>query len=290
MNWIEEASQVIGVPLRRHGTQRAVGPCPYCEQAHGDGGDDRFVVFPEGNYWCNQCHQKGWWIEEPPTADVVKKRLQDKAEQTQAAYLAMHDNKDWIAYNNAVKAEIWADRGINQDSIDQWGLGFCESAPYTDPPAPSITIPIFYGQKLYDIRHRVLGGAKSQKYRSHLSGIVPIFFNLDNLCAGKQVYLVEGEIKAIYLMQLGIGPIIAYPGVQYINYLPALAKRHKAKGIEFIAIPDPGTTSHVTKYLEPVAELGNLCSVVELIDKPDDFTAEYGLVCMKDAIRFRRKL
>ena len=220
----------------------------------------------------------------------MQKRIQQKAAESKAAYAAMHDNRDWLAYNDSARADLWLERGINEASIEKWGLGFCERAPFTNPIAPSLTIPVFYGQRLYDIRHRILGGAEGQKYRSHLKGIVPVYFNLDNLGGGKQVYLVEGEIKAIRLMQEGVSPVIAYPGIQFIQYITGLVKRHGTPGQEFIAIPDPGTFTQVEKYLGTVAELGNTCSIVELIDKPDDFVDEFGAICLTDAIRMRRRI
>lgn len=287
-HWITLATKALNINLRKHGTRRADGPCPFCAAATGVGGVDRFVVFEEGNYWCQQCGTKGWWIEKPLSADDVARQLEQKQEQTRAAYENMHQkDQDWIGYNKAVKLDLWAERGITPETVNRWGLGYCDLAPYTDPPKPSLTIPIHYGGKLYDIRHRILGGVDGQKYRSHLAGIQPLYFNLDNLGSAPTVYLVEGELKAIYLMQEGFTPVIAYPGVKFLQFLPGLIKRQGAKGQEFAILPDPGTENAALKVLKLVVEAGYRASIVDLIEKPDDFLAHYGEICMRQAIGFR---
>jgi hypothetical protein len=298
-NWIVEAETAISglfgasLTLTRHGANgQAVGICPICLQRTGDGGEDRFVTFREGNYWCRRCENKGWWdVTRKPTREEIEGQKEKKSEELKTLYQMMHQCKDWCHYNKEVIRELWGEQGLTPADIDKWGLGYCNHYPsMLESIGPTLTIPVFFGGELWDIRHRVLNPASgATRYRSHLPGLVPIWFNLDRAKPSPTVFVVEGEKKAMIMDRSGF-PTIGYPGVNQLKFAPALITREFKPNQEIVFVPDPGTECQVIGVAQELKKRGFRVSLVDPLTKPDDFILEYGVVCMQDAIKMRRWL
>jgi hypothetical protein len=168
--------------------------------------------------------------------------------------------------------------------VRYWGLGLCEACP-TRPQSRSLTIPVFYRNKLFDIRHRLLDADNGQKYCSHLSGLTPAFFNLDSLLNHPQVYIVEGEKKAITCAATGLTAVVGVPGKDFYGRLAAVVNRLCTATQELIFVPDPGTLDTVVQAAHTIA---NRTFVVELWEKPDDFIQQFGVDPFLRALEFRR--
>lgn len=295
MDWIKLASEAMSTPLRQHGTRRAVGPCPFCAKYDGYGGDDRFICFDDGGWICSHCramHRQaaGWW-QVPEDVQAIRDKQQERKASAKELYTQMHGCQDWIGYTKAVWVHLdkWAEHGITEQTVIENGLGYCHQAPGTN--LPSLTIPVFYGGKLYDIRHRLLGGDEGQKYRSHLPGLVPIYYGLDAIATGQPLLVVEGEKKAIVLKQFGLVNTLAYPGVNFLGQITHyLAKCGGQPGQELIFTPDPGTTKQVIVQAHKLRDLGYKPSLVDCPGKPDDFVLRYGVDVLKSMIELRRYL
>lgn len=287
MNWIDTASAELGIPLREHVHGQAVGPCPNCQK-----GDDRFVVFVEGNMWCRACNVKGWWRENKPTKEEIEQIKEEKRRNMGVAYTKMSRCYDWIKYHDQVSEaiEIWFEHGVGIDSIMKWGLGYCKSAPLS-PDHESITIPVFYKGRLVDIRHRIIGGIDGNKYRSHVAGLTPPFFNLDAIASGKRLYVVEGEKKAIILMSAGVMPCISYPGIGFANSIAGIVLNEcKESKQDIVFIPDPGSTGKIEQVSLEIEIAGHKCFILDLFDKPDDFIHEYGANNFFGALKMVRRV
>ena len=188
--------------------------CPYC------GGEDRFLIWAEGNYLCRQCGAKGWVDEKDPkptdTAEARLRRLEreqatakrERAElhQRMTALERMAKSTDHVAYHQALNSESyqhWLSEGVSVDSIERYKLGFCHRCPTASNGSPSYTIPVVNGGELLNIRHRLIepcGG----KYRPHMTGLGVQLFNADVLTTGADsVLLTEGAKKAIVAGQFG---------------------------------------------------------------------------------------
>jgi len=282
-SWVESASRALNVPLHGRSEREAAGPCPKCKM-----GTDRLVVFIEGNAWCRQCGWKGWWTE-----DKSPQRINDAKKAKFKRQLALRNSMgrhagDWIQYNKDVREDLWEDHGIRRAEITRFGLGFCEKSPLA-PDSRSLTIPVFYGGRLVDIRHRLLDRDSGDKYRSHIKGISPFMFNLDSTKGGGVIYVVEGEKKAIVMYSCGFKPITSYPGIGFRHMLPPILSKNVPDGTELVLIPDPGSfglMGDVGKELRGRFRV----SIVELFEKPDDFIIEYGPEYMASAIDMRRPL
>lgn len=287
MNWIETASSVVGVPLKPHVEGQAVGPCPNCRQ-----GKDRFVAFVEGNWWCRACSSKGWWRETKPSKEELEQIKEDKRRAAEMAYARMSRCSDWIKYHDNVSEgiEIWFEHGIGIDSIMRWGLGYCKSAPLS-PEHESLTIPVFYKGRLVDIRHRIIGAPDGNKYRSHMYGLTPPFFNLDAIAGGKKLYVVEGEKKAIILMAAGFSPTISYPGIGFADRIASnILNESRGEKQDIVFIPDPGSADKIESISGELASSGHKCFMLDLFDKPDDFLHEYGKNSFFGALKMVRRI
>lgn len=282
-------TQLTGFTItpRWHTTGQYKSACPFCKE-----GDDRFVIFVAGNYWCRKCNRKGFWRESSPAE--AKAHAEAKEDEQAKKLIQISNCKDWIGFNAAVKThlDLWADQFITEEDVAKWSLGYCAKAPISSVDSPSLTIPVFYGTRLVNIRHRLLQSTDDVRYTSHYPGLPATFFNADAIqCPGnKQIFYVEGEKKAIILMHYGITPVVAYPGLNTLSGLFDTILQHKHPDQEHIFIPDPDSIEKVHPQLKAFRQQGNAVSLLELIYKPDDMIRKYGFEPLAKSIPFRSRL
>lgn len=272
LSWIDQAAKTIGVPLKRHTSTKAVGPCPHCHA-----GRDRLVVFEDGNYWCHVCRKTGWWL---PVEDgrkiVAEARAKREAAQTELR-AQMAACTDWQTYHQALFAgsgallALWYEHGVSDDEIRRWGLGWCAACPLA-PDSASLTIPVFAGQTLIDIRHRLLDGIQGDKYRSHLAGLLPSIYNADALHAHATVVVVEGEKKAIAGVRAGYPATLGMPGAQFGEQLLETLAGVSAQQRVILAL-DPDQAEQAAQL---ALRIGEGAFVADFPLKPDDFLFRYG--------------
>lgn len=279
--WIEEASQILNTHLQRHAFGEATGPHPGCSIP---GGHDRLVVFEEGNWWCRQCGEKGWWADPPPKEEIEKRKEEQRLSQL-TLVKQMHACNDWLTYAKCQeRIDAWHNQGMNDQQIARWGLGFCSSTPIFG--GPSLSIPVFYQNKLWDIRHRLLEPTNGAKYTSHLPHLTPPFFNLDSIQQDQRIYVTEGEKKCIAIADT-VKAVVGVPGQSFYRRLVPVVQRLCKVGQELVFIPDPGT---IEKVAEIAPELGVKSYCVELWSKPDDFLHDYGADSFLRCLEMRRPL
>jgi twinkle protein len=92
-------------------------------------------------------------------------------------------------------------RGINQESIDKFKLGFSENNG-----KKWLTIPHYQGKNLVNMKFRSLPPA--EKTFKRIPGCKSILFNFDSLNGQEEVFICEGEMDTIALVQVGIGNAI----------------------------------------------------------------------------------
>jgi DNA primase len=124
----------------------------------------------------------------------------------------------------------WASQGMSPATQSRFLLGYakhCRTAynPNNEPLArgrafPSVTIPVFRGGNVIQIRHRLLSPIDpGDKYRPEVPQQGIHLFNADSLTVGPDgenraamgvhdALIVEGEKKCIWLCQLGLDSII----------------------------------------------------------------------------------
>lgn len=230
---VEAVESHFGIQLRpatRDNTEyRSISGCPEC----GDGGkgsrSDRFRLFTDGSprYWCRKCGLQGFVdeINGTPWRDLdyperrrrriaaeIRREEEAKAQREirRAALAELRSSDDAARYHRALRLSprglnYWYAEGFTTETIKRYQLGYCEACPMDIPEhRPSVTIPVYSGGKLFDIRHRILDASNSDKYRPHLPNLPLMFFNADNLNSDDwYILVVEGEKKAMMASQQG---------------------------------------------------------------------------------------
>lgn len=280
--WKEQAQKFFrNVVLKYHTPTELCGPCPKC------GGKDRFIVFAAGNYWCRQCSHSGQWRKSDP--EEIQKIKQDKILSQQKLLKIMQTCKDWQVYHktNPECIQCWKNEGFSELEIDVWNLGYCKVCPLFQA-SPSLTIPAFYKGILYDIRHRLVSPPdENNKYRTHLQGLTPPFFNMDSLFNDKIIYVMEGEKKVIKASSCGLKSVIGIPGLNYVDRLVNSLNQKISPDQRIVFIPDPGT---INKICIAASKLDRPSYIVEMMMKPDDLISQYGQQAFINAISIPRPI
>jgi hypothetical protein len=201
------------------------GPCPSCA------GKDRFII-SNGKYWCRRgCGCQGTlsfgYMSPQELIDyteiyadnmVKAKEREHKLEENRKAKI-LKLNKDKIHWefhlnliNNPELLENFYRVGIEYDAIVEFTLGYNPHFGYTNENeqivySPAWTFPIWNWEhtEIINIRHRIINAQGGMRYRPIYSGLGNYFFHAPR--SNRQVFIVEGEKKAIVLWWYGFSAI-----------------------------------------------------------------------------------
>jgi len=185
-----------GFEHKKQSGQLILKICPFCS-------DDKWHFYINsgegGPYFCHKCNEKGnLWS--------LKKHMGDIQESIQPAFRkpapkAPTQGID-VKYHNALlknqKAmDYLKGRGINIDTIKRFKIGFAhkDNIDY-------IAIPHYRSDKLVNIKFRSLPPAKKTFRR--IPDCKSVLFNGDCIKGQKEIFITEGEIDCISLIQAGI--------------------------------------------------------------------------------------
>jgi hypothetical protein len=136
--------------------------------------------------------------------EEMVRRKQAEREVREAALAKITASQDHVKYFYDITeqaVDYYLAEGLSHDSIQHYQLGFCSRCP-TAPYSASYTIPVMYGGKLYNIRHRLISPNGGGKYRPHLPNLPPMLFNADLLNTKSDFgLLLEGEKKSMVVTQ-----------------------------------------------------------------------------------------
>ncbi len=293
---IAQAEARWGIHLKRALADEYVSACPFC----GDG-RDRFHVWTRGNYWCRVCDRKGFVDEnETLTPEEIRlrkmemeiremQRRQEEQEQRLDALERIHrevktaehyhDNLDGVPGAR----DYWRGEGIPDQWQDAYTLGWCARCPTdydhekkTFMGRPSFTIPVWEGEELINIRHRLIG-VEDDKYRPHLAGLGTQLFNVNWLQADTgemalsdgSVILGEGEKKSIVAHVHGF-PCVSISGAR--QWQPEWDGLFSECPTVYVCL-DPDARGSAEKLTR---RLGERARLVSLPAKLDDFFTKYG--------------
>lgn len=265
---------------KKAGTKRLTSACPFCLD-----GKDRFVFWPDkGNWWCNHCHKKGFVTDAPNSlqfspeqieawqrAEERRKQKEKEAKLSALERLAL-GGADKRYHHQMVDRTYFYNQGLLDATINFYHLGYCPACP-TSPDSPSYTIPIYYQEKLYNIRHRLVTPNGKGKYRPEMAGLPAALFNADLLIRPEwMTVLVEGEVKSMVLCQAGFSTI-GVPGAS--SFKEKWAALFARCGIVFVAF-DPGAEAGAGRTAEMLQGVVEEVRICQLPAKPDDMLVKYG--------------
>lgn len=276
------AYQAWGITMHEEGRELH-GPCPFCLE-----GKDRFIIWPEGNFWCRVCERSGRVpgagdgpLSRDTLANVLREKRTKQAKRLtewQLGYNAgFHD-----AMKNVDLRAYWLGEGITEESIERYQLGYTPSrtfegeggrtftsAAYTIPLSDPISLqPVNCVYRLMNLPPEAGG-----KYRQE-PGLPPAsFYSLPKRMSGAGI-IVEGPKKAIVISQLTERRIqvIGWPGIMPSEEL--YLQLETFADLWIILDPGPGRAKAVERARH---YLGDRLRDVEMPVKPDDAVVKYGM-------------
>lgn len=283
--------QKFGLVAKRVGREWR-SACPSC------GGHRRFVWYGDGkgNGFCQQCHET-FWITDLKTMDPLERlEMEQRARvdmereiRLQVARLKTWQEKQAYrrGWNDALSyaaREWWHRQGIEDASIDCYGLGACKypirntrTGEQLDLDAYTIPVRDPETWEIVNMQYRLENPpAGVGKYRQATGIAARSFYARQH--TGEDVLIVEGAKKAIVLDQL-LGRSVQVVGLPGISPSPALIDElagYKRKWF----LPDPDVTDKpIRRFSERLTDL----RVVRLPVKPDDAVTQFGMG--KDELR-----
>lgn len=254
------------------------GPCPFC------GGQDRFIIFPNGYYWCRpvglHCGKAGWLDEQEKIAvspDLLKQRqtyqqqmLGVKRQEAERWLEGFRKSQIWLTWYKQVRREWWHAQGIQDSAIDFYELGFIQDHPIKGKegiikvPAYSIPVRDLKTWEIVNVQFRLeqapeIGG----KYRMLPNLPQSLFFTEAGVSSG-ELYVVEGAKKAIVLSKFlgGESQVVGLPGcTPRIDLLNALRPFEP-----LWLLLDPGAEPATKRFKEVLPQT----KIISLPGKPDD--------------------
>lgn len=226
---------------------------------------------------------------DPKEYEQLKQRqaenIQRQAEETKvvqaAARESLHESQVWLAYHENLEKfgtrELWHERGISDEFIDIYRLGYCPSFPFGDTRYPSLTIPTWRADRVVGLDHRALADIKG-KYRPERAGLGKALFFGDPsvLALSGKVLLLEGQIKTAVTFAHVWGAMPASGHPLYLWEIVGISGTSfkgdwiaEFKECDEIAIClDPDASDKAEKIAEALGR--ERCRLVELPAKIDD--------------------
>lgn len=290
---IQEANRRWGLQPKKTGREYH-SPCPFCRA-----GKDRFIIWPNGGYWCRVCNETGFVIDrrrdkfKDPTdwaankaafleelqkqEDQKQKKLTDWQAGFNAGYI-----QGWHDAMSADQRKYWKKEGIPDWAIDYYNLGFIGDKRFRGEgedsffTSPAYTIPIRSPKdwRIVNIQYRILNVPDdSGKYRQEDGIPQASFFARPAVTEGDAIVL-EGSKKAIVVYEK-TGKRFQVVGMPGMTPHSRIFKQLMSFERIYLAL-DPG--EGYSKAVERAArEMHPRVRVMDLPAKPDDCFVRYGL-------------
>ncbi len=220
---------VDDLKIRQRRENELLGICPVC------GCQDANFNTAKLKWRCWHCPAKGIII---PEDGYEVKEVEEKVldiPKVRELYSNLTDKYHQDITQQAV--DYLTGRGLTQQTIDSFKLGFCSTNFYNEYSSPlaedaglifreypaltnRITIPYMVDGQTTDLRGRILNGItyrdNTPTYVSlsgnHASRGATFLFNHDIISKSNRIIVTEGEFKAIVGVQYGF-PMVATPGI-----------------------------------------------------------------------------
>jgi len=167
--------------------------------------------------------------------------------------------------------------GLYTDTLDDFNIGYSPKCPMSISDGDSITIPYYWGDRLINLRNRLITPNGQGKYLPEVKGLPNAIYNANVLLEAQPiVVLAEGEMKAMRLQQEGLTAV----GIAGANAFDFAKWPKFFENVEklYIALdPDVSTLGIAEKIAKSVSDynVDTWAGVMNLPLKPDEFF-EYG--------------
>ena len=172
--------------------------CPYCSSDRKKSNVKDMTVTVQSNgailYHCHHCSASG--SLQPQQPKLYKVKQMPVAITVEQSALQNHHY------------QYLATRGISQSTADKMGLfGADKYFAKLDKHSDAIAFPYYREGKLVAVKYRSF----PEKAFTQDAGGAHDFFGIDNLIKGEPIIIVEGEIDALTLMEIGIQNVVSVP-------------------------------------------------------------------------------
>lgn len=174
--------------------------CPYCssDRKKSNVKDMTVTVQSDGAilYHCHHCSANG---------SIQPKQTQPKLHKVKQMPVAITVEQSAL---QPYHYQYLATRGISQSTADKMGLfGADKYFAKLDKNSDAIAFPYYREGKLVAVKYRSF----PEKAFTQDAGGAHDFFGIDNLIKGEPIVIVEGEIDALTLMEVGIQNVVSVP-------------------------------------------------------------------------------
>ncbi len=257
-------------------TQKSKGSnkyiCPFCNSGKGKNGTGAFSIEKDGKRWkCFSCGESGdifdliGKIENITDHNEQFKRVADmfnvdiQSEYTHNnTHIHTNTQKDYTnfflqAHKNISKTDYPLKRGLSQEVINRFKLGYIAEwkhpkAPETAPTSPRLIIPTSKSSYLArDTRQDI--PENQRQYSKNKVGSIHIFNRKAIKTAQKPIFIVEGEIDALSIIEVG-GEALALGSTVMINQFIKSLESETIKQPFIIALDNDEAGKKATSDLE----------------------------------------
>lgn len=273
--------------VRKRGINHWTSECPKCGSLGHKGNDypDRFCMWVNPTrVWCRVCSYSelvsDHEITEQERQEFIRQRQEQQERELRAAKHAiamLQRERRWLWYQKQVGviAEWWESKGITEELIDKFHLGYCPSKRIWVQDKvhklETATIPVFDQHwRVVNIRHRILHPIdEGDKYRPERGGLPTALYRTERGELKNSVLLVEGEIKSIVLwdrLKPELTSIVGTPGKANKKVLSEIQNRDRV-----IVLFDPDAQEKAEEAAMLLRTSNSKVDVVEMDVKPDDW-------------------
>lgn len=232
--------------------------CPLCHSGEGRKGTGAFSIKDETSWKCFSCNEGGdifdligKYEDIPDHADQLRRAcdlfgitLDSSGDRYQYTHNSIHtsaqpqetDFSDFFieAHSHIRETDYPQKRGLSQETIDRFKLGFIPEwrhpkAPASAQPTPRLIIPISRYSYLARDTRSVIPDDQSDYKKSKVKGRdkASWTFNAKALqTAERPIFVVEGELDALSIIEAG-GEAIALGSISYIRAFLELVRVKK---------------------------------------------------------------
>jgi len=187
-----------GWEFKKQSGQIVLKVCPFCndEKWH-------FYISPEngGPYFCHKCNEKGnlWKLKKHMGDGDIQESIRPAFSKPlskipdQSLALQYHE----ALLKNQKALDYLTGRSLSIDTIKRFQIGFVHK-----DNTGWISIPHYQNDKLVNIKFRSL--PPTEKTFRRIPDCKSVFFNGDILKGQKEIFITEGELDCISLIQAGI--------------------------------------------------------------------------------------